>query len=273
MERNKAGWPDLGMPTLLELKSTEECAALCRELGLDFLELNMNLPQYQAGRLDVSQLRRIAGEYGIYYTIHLDENLSVADFNPRVAEAYRETVFDTIELAGEMDIPVLNMHLADGVYFTLPDRRTYLFEEYGEEYRRSLRAFRDECERRIGGTPALICVENCGGYAGFQREALDLLLESPVFALTLDAGHSHAAGLADEPFLLGRRERLRHVHLHDGAGRQNHLALGTGEMDLPRYAELAAECRCRIVLETKTAAGLRQSAAWMKRYRAEREIR
>lgn len=32
----------LGMPTLIEMKSIEACAALCRELGLDFIELNMN---------------------------------------------------------------------------------------------------------------------------------------------------------------------------------------------------------------------------------------
>ena len=33
-----------GMPTLIETETLEECAALCRELELDFIELNMNLP-------------------------------------------------------------------------------------------------------------------------------------------------------------------------------------------------------------------------------------
>jgi len=45
-----------------------------------FVELNMNLPEYQADRLDVAALRRIAEKYGIYYTIHLDENLNPCDF-------------------------------------------------------------------------------------------------------------------------------------------------------------------------------------------------
>lgn len=35
---------DLGMPTLIELPELEDCAALCRELGPQFLELNMDLP-------------------------------------------------------------------------------------------------------------------------------------------------------------------------------------------------------------------------------------
>jgi len=37
---------DIGMPTLLEIKSLENCAALCRVLDLRFIELNMNLPKY-----------------------------------------------------------------------------------------------------------------------------------------------------------------------------------------------------------------------------------
>jgi hypothetical protein len=32
------------MPTLIEAKTLESCASLCRELGLAFVELNMNMP-------------------------------------------------------------------------------------------------------------------------------------------------------------------------------------------------------------------------------------
>ena len=34
---------DLGMPTLLEAAEAEKSAALCAELGLQFVELNMNI--------------------------------------------------------------------------------------------------------------------------------------------------------------------------------------------------------------------------------------
>ena len=81
-----------GMPILIEMKSTESYAALCRELGLAFVELNMNLPEYQAENLDVVRFREIADKYGIYYTIHLDENLCPCDFNNKVAAAYTKTV-------------------------------------------------------------------------------------------------------------------------------------------------------------------------------------
>ena len=41
-----------GMPTLIELKNLEDSAALCRGLGLQFIELNMSFPQNQLENLD-----------------------------------------------------------------------------------------------------------------------------------------------------------------------------------------------------------------------------
>ena len=58
-----------GMPTLIETRTLEESAMLCAELGLDFVELNMNLPQYQLDKIDVKCFKSIAEKYGIYYTI------------------------------------------------------------------------------------------------------------------------------------------------------------------------------------------------------------
>ncbi len=67
-----------GMPTLIETNTLEECTKLCAELNLDFIELNMNLPQYQLDKIDTDYFRSIANKYGIYYTIHLDENLNMS---------------------------------------------------------------------------------------------------------------------------------------------------------------------------------------------------
>ena len=88
---------ELGMPTLVENRTFEENIALCRRLGLSFIELNMNFPEYQVHRLaHLEGLLAAAGEAGIYCTVHLDENLDIADFNPLVREAYLETVRCTV---------------------------------------------------------------------------------------------------------------------------------------------------------------------------------
>lgn len=253
-----------GMPTLIETSTIEECAKLCAESGLNFIELNMNLPQYQLHRIDVSYFKGIADKYGIYYTIHLDENLNVCDFNPYVADAYKKTVAETIEIAKQLDIKVLNMHMSKGVYFTLPDNQVFLFSEYKEQYLKSIVNFRDMCENAIGENDIKICIENCDGYEDFQKEAIEILLESNVFALTFDVGHNHGIGGTDEEFIMKHKKRLHHIHLHDAKGRKNHLALGTGETDIKKYINLAQEQNCRVALETKTIDGLKQSVEWLK---------
>ena len=258
----------IGMPTLIETAAPRECAALCRQLGLSFVELNMNLPQYQPLSLDVPALRTLAAEYGIFYTIHLDENCNVCDFNPYVADAYLRTVLETIGIARALGAPLLNMHLSSGVYFTLPDHRVYLFEEYRERYLADTSRFIDACEAEIGDSGIRICIENTDGYTALQREALSLYLQSPCFALTYDIGHDHCAGGGDGDFIRAHADRLCHMHIHDAVctpkHRQNHMIPGEGELDLPAFFALAASHDCTVVLETKTAAGLAAAAAWMR---------
>ena len=92
-----------GMPTLIENKTLEENIALCHSLGLKFIELNMNFPEYQLESLEqTDKLIEAAEKAGIYYTIHLDENLNIADFNQLVTGAYLETVRRTIEVAKKL---------------------------------------------------------------------------------------------------------------------------------------------------------------------------
>lgn len=253
-----------GMATLIETSSLEMCASLCRELDLDFIELNMNLPQYQLDKIDISRFKEIAEKYKIFYTIHLDENLNVSDFNPYIADGYKRTVAEAIELAKELNAPVLNIHLNKGVYFTLPDKKVFLFSEYKEQYLKSFTDFRDMCEKAIGDSDIKICVENCDGFTEFQKDAIKILLSSPVFGLTFDIGHNHGCGGVDEPLIIKNKSRLCHMHMHDALRNKNHLPLGSGELDIHHYLSLAEEQNCNIVLEAKTIEGLRQSVNWLR---------
>lgn len=254
-----------GMPTLIELKSTGEAASLCRELGLEFIELNMSFPQYQPEEMDISALKRLRDEYGIFYTVHLDESLDPCSVNPGIAQVYTQTALKTVELAKELEIPTLNMHLLRGIFVTLPDRRTYVYAENEELYLDNMRRFRDKMTQAIGCSPVRFAVENTDGYdLPFLRRAIDLLLESPAFMLTFDIGHDHAINNIDEPVIMARHERLIHMHMHDAVGTKVHQALGDGEMDIPRFIRLADEHDCRVVLETKTVEALKKSVAWLK---------
>lgn len=255
----------LGMPTLIENRNLHENVKMCAGLGLQFVELNMNLPMFQLEQIGkTGSLRELARKYKIFYTIHLEENLNVGDFNSGVAQAYLDTVSSTIQIAANLGAPIINMHLHPGVYFTMPGKRVYLFERYREWYMAKMLRFREMCEREIGNYPLRIAVENTDGFLPFQREALQLLLESHVFALTWDIGHSHTAGGADENWILEHADRLAHFHMHDALQKENHLALGAGEIELRQRFETARRHSCTCVLETKSIAALEESVRWVR---------
>lgn len=254
-----------GMPTLIELGSTQETAALCCELGLSFVELNMSFPQYQPEKMNLEELTRLKEKYGIFYTVHIDESLDPCSVNPGIAAVYTETMLKTIELAKQLQIPSLNMHLLRGIFVTLPERRTYVYAENQDFYLEGMRAFRDKVTKAIGDSGVKICIENTDGYdLPFLVRGMDLLLESPAFALTFDIGHDHAIKNIDEPVIMARGERLMHMHMHDAQGTNVHQALGDGEMDIPRFLRMAEEHSCRVVLETKTVNALKKSVSWLK---------
>ena len=232
-----------GMPTLIENRTLEENIALCASLGLDFIELNMN----------------------------------IADFNPLVTDAYLETARRAVEAAkkllclrdrfGDEKQPLtVNMHMHHGIFITLPDRKVQMYERDFDTYMKSFERFRALCGEWIGDSGIRITVENTDGFRDYEKKAIEYLLETPVFGLTWDIGHSKAVGEKDVPFILSHREKLIHFHIHDGTEQppRNHLALGDGEIDLKDRLALAADRGARCVLETKTIEALKRSVRWLR---------
>ena len=186
-----------GMPTLIENRTLEDNVNLCRELGLSFIELNMNFPEYQVEKLEETEnLTALAEEAGIYYTIHLDENLNIADFNSLVSGAYLETVRRAIGAAKKLLflressrlIPTqpltINMHMHHGIFITLPDRKVQMYDRDFDTYMHSFAVFRDKCEEWISDADIRITVENTDGFREYEKKAIEFLLESPKFGLT-----------------------------------------------------------------------------------------
>ena len=168
----------------------------------------------------------------------------------------------TIAIAKRLQIPVLNKHLSGGVCYA--PRHKGVSRAYEDQYRLNMVRFREECERNVGRAPIQNCVEY-NGYTAFQRWPIEILLKSPVFART---GHNHSMGDADEPIIEIHQDKLCHFHFHDAVGIQNRLVLGAGEIDLPWYLHVANQREDRIVLETKTVEGLRQSVRWIRHFRS-----
>lgn len=68
--------------------------------------------------------------------------------------------------------------------------------------------------------------------------------------MTFDIGHNHGCDNLDEPYIIEHQAHLFHMHMHDALGKKNHLALGTGELDICKYLPYFA-----ILLSNKSLAG------------------
>lgn len=257
---------DFGIPFLMECGSPEACAELCRELRLDFVELNISFPACQLEALTPERLRGLSAKYGVYFTLHMDEQADPFAFNRNVRQAWLDTFRQAFSLAKAAGIPVINMHMPKGIYITLDGDKHYMFAKYRQDYLARVEELRTLCQQELGDTDIRVCIENTDGWQPHEQEAVALLLQSQVIGLTLDIGHDHAIGEADLPFYQAHIDRLCHMHAHDCEGKRPHLALGKGTIDLPQKLGLAVANNARILLEIKTVASLLDSCASLRRY-------
>ena len=252
-----------GMPFLLENNSIEEAVQLASSLHLDFLELNLNFPACQGDLLSSHRLLSLGKRYGSGFTLHREEEPAPCSITAPVRLAWLQAAKEAIILAREAGVPIVNLHWLRGVYITLPQGRKFLYRRYREDYLHSTMEFRALCEEAAQGA-VRICVENTEGWEPFQIEAIELLLQSPAFGLTLDVGHEKTAGNLDDWFYEKHADRLCHMHLHDALPNQCHMPLGTGELDIASLIRLADAAKAGAVLEIKTVSALRDSVAYLQ---------
>ncbi|MGL4336456.1 MAG: TIM barrel protein, partial [Turicibacter sp.] len=151
-----------GMPQLLELESLEQNLKLATSLNLDYVELNMNLPQMQPNLLSANELIALAEKYQMTYTAHLPEDLDVGHFNKHIRKAYLKVLEDSIELAQAVGIKKLNMHMNKGIHFTLPTEKIEIYHRYEAQYLKNIRESLNRISTVLNKYDVTIVIENTG---------------------------------------------------------------------------------------------------------------
>ena len=254
-----------GMPQLIELNWVEENVRLCSQLGLDFIELNCNLPSCQPETMNVHYLNLLKDQYGIEFTLHLPEDLDLGHFNRHVREAHLKVLEEAIGVADRLGCKILNIHMNPGVHFTLPTEKIELYGKYQQQYLSSIKSSLELIDIWLGGTGVHISIENTGLlHRPHIQTAVNQLLKSGRFCLTWDVGHDYISSHADREFMLNHRSSIKHIHLHDAKGRNDHLELYTGEVDLNEKLQIASENQASVLIEVKTKESLIHSVAKLK---------
>lgn len=250
----------LGMPALIEMPDLSDLVDLCQELELSFIELNMNMPENCPEALDPTDLRDVTSSTGIEFTLHSPDELDLGSLHPTVRAGHLDRMREALGWCAQAGARAMNVHISPGIYFTLPDRRVWIYERYVDEFTSNLwSAYRDILPL-AAASGVDICTENVNNFdLPFIAQAIEELCFLDTFHLTWDVGHDARSGFREREVMLRHEDRVRHMHLHDYNGRSDHQVPGTGLIDIPAMLDFARRKNIRVLVEVKDERSLRAS--------------
>lgn len=152
------------------------------------------------------------------------------------------------------------MHLNQGIYFTLPDRKVWIYEEHEQLFRNNLHTSCLELYEFASSRGVTLCMENtCNFHIPFVKAALMELSSLDGFHLTWDVGHDAKAGFMEEPIFHMYPSKIKHMHLHDYNQISDHQIIYTGCVPIQSRLDFAKQNGIGVVVEVKTADALQIS--------------
>lgn len=259
---------NLGMPALIEFNSLEENIMLCKELDLDFIELNMNYPIFMPEKFSYKEILDAKAKYGIDFTVHFPEEIDLTSFHPSIRKGHLERCKELIEWTSKAKIKIANMHLNNGIYCTLPNSRQWINEKYEEEYRKLLYESYSELNAHANLLGVILCIENTSNFhISFIHRAINLLTEFDNFNLTWDVGHDAMVNFSEKPIFMKFANRVKHMHLHDYNEKSDHQPLYTGIIPIDERLQFAKDNNISVVIEVKTSETLKESVSKIPSFR------
>ncbi|MDA3834996.1 MAG: hypothetical protein PF495_16540 [Spirochaetales bacterium] len=247
-----------GIPTLMEAESIDQMIDLCLEIGAGFIELNTNFPLYlQHNLIETDALNKLA-EKGLSCSIHLPEMLDLGSFQPELRLGALGMLGHLVDIVPPETRFIA--HMNTGIPVSLPDRKVFLYDYWNKVFLEALRKSAYECSRILERKSCCLCMENIGNFSlKHIQDGLKVLLEQESIGLIWDVGHDTTAGITDTPFFLEHIEKVAELHVHDSLRGNDHLPLFTGKTDILQALSLASQRKLPVVVEVKTAEGLKRS--------------
>ncbi len=189
-----------------------------------------------------------------YVQVHAPFNdINLASINPRIAHTSVKEIEHSFRLASLLGSDVVTVH--PGIYSPLGR----FWTGAKERAHISMKRLSDMAEEH-GITCALENMPNFDFTMGVTPEEISEFIGSSGLAFCFDVGHANTCGYIDE-FL---EFVPANVHLHDNHGHKDeHLALGAGNIDFPRVIKKIHKHRCHLVIEGRDMESLVKSKGYL----------
>lgn len=249
----------LGMPTLIELNSIEENIKLAKTLNLDFIELNLDLPYCN---MQGTQLLALSKKYNIEFTVHLSEKLDVAELDNDLRLDYLNKIEKIIIWGTSNNITKYNLHLDPGIHFSLPDKKIFIYEKYIDKYNQALTGSCFRLNEIAEKYNVEIMFENLKSF-DYLLNGFKIISSYNNLYFTLDIGHDIKSGNNIQEFFEHYPSKIRHVHLHDFNGKNDHLELGTGTVNIEEKIDFIEKYNTYVVIEVNRKEDLINSVHYL----------
>ena len=246
----------IGMPQLYEFDTIEDNLKLAKELGLDFIELNLNFG-YCRKEMEAKTVSDLLKKYDIEATLHFYDEADMGSYQ-EVVDAYLVHLERYASL-GEGYIHQINMHLIPGPVVTISGVKNYIYEKEYEEYIERLVNNFKRAEAICKKHHINMVIENTDNIPSYTTKTYHDLLKND-FRFCYDIGHDHLSYDIVWNLLKDIDLPFDEFHIHDACDRKKcHLALGDGTLDIAKFKRLAEKNNAYVVLEVKQSEDLRVS--------------
>lgn len=240
------------MPQLYEFDTIEENLILCKDLGLDFVELNLNFG-YCRAEMEAKTVCDLLKKYNLQATLHFYDEADFGSYD-EVVEAYL-ILLDRYASLGKGYIKQINVHNIPGPVVTISGVKNYIYEkEYDVYIKRLINNFK-RAEEICKRNDINMVIENTDNIPAYMKRTYKDLYDNG-FRFCYDIGHD---GLSYD-IIYEINEELNlpfdEFHIHDGTRKKCHLALGDGEIDIKKFKDLAIKNNAFVVLEVKQKSDL-----------------
>ncbi len=253
----------IGMPVLMEYDNVLDNVLLAKELGLDFVELNINMLYCKPNEEFRHMLLEYKEKYDIEFTMHYYDTLDIGSTS-KYYRNYLYTEFSEIGKYLEGVISRIILHLEPGAYMTINSEKNYVYKADKDYVTRTVNTVKT-IEEILSTFSIGVYLENVP-IAPFMEELYKELNDSGC-KFCFDIGHNVIYhNYLYEEFRKKYNLNVKHMHMHNAYNKKDHQELLKGEVYIPSYFDFAIEHDVDIVIEVKDIENLRRSIKYLDTY-------
>lgn len=250
----------LGMPILYEYDSVLENVLLAKELGLDFIELNLNFG-YCRKELESGKLLKLFKDNNLHATLHFYDEADFASYK-EVVDAYL-VLLERYAKLGEGLIDIVNVHMQSGPVVTISGIKNYIYNKEYNEQMSNLITNLSRAEAILTKYGIKMVIENTDTFQPFMMKNYEGL-KANGFKFNFDIGHDN---LSKDCLLQASKDydlKFSEFHFHDANRKTCHLALGEGNLNLKFFKDMTIKNDAYVLLEVKDSNDLKKSVPYFK---------